>query len=134
MITLDDIAGSTSIEAPTGQDEAEYKITVNMYDSSSSLVSNLYKGDETKENSYKWKFEKSGTYELRIIAEDAAGNKTTKSMNIVVAAEETEVETVNSVGGTVLIIISAVILAGVVVYFVVTSRTKAPKKGPKSKK
>lgn len=134
MITLDDIKGSTSIEAPTGKDEAEYKITVNMYDSSSSLVSNLYKGDDTKENSYKWKFEKSGTYELRIIAEDAAGNKTTKSMNIVVAAEETEEETVSSVVGTVLIIISAVILAGVVVYFVVTSRTSAPKKGPKSKK
>lgn len=135
MISIDDIKGSTSIEVPSGQEKAEYKITVNMYDSSSSLVTNIYKNDDSKKNSYKWEFEKSGTYELRIVAEDAAGNKTTKSMNIVVSADETEEKTVSSVVGTVLIIVSAVILAGVVIYFVVTSKSKTTtKKGPKSKK
>lgn len=134
MITLDEIAGSTSIEKPAGQDTANYKLTVNMYDPNSSLVSNLYKNDSTKENSYKWEFTKSGTYELRVVAEDAAGNKTTKSMSIVVAADETEEETVNPIVGTVLIVVSSLILVGVVVYFVVTGRTKTTKKGPKSKK
>ncbi len=135
MIKVDEILGASAIQVPTGQDSADYKLTVNMYDSSSSLVSNVYKNDSTKKNSYKWEFEKSGTYELRITAEDAAGNKTQKSYKIVVEAEETKDETVSPVVGTVLIIVSAVILVGVVTYFIVTSRTQTTtKKGPKSKK
>ncbi|MBR2468257.1 MAG: hypothetical protein IKB42_04375 [Clostridia bacterium] len=134
MVTLDDIVGTDSIVKPSGQDAADYKITVNMYDSSSSLVTNLYKNDDTKENAYKWEFEKSGTYELRIVAEDKAGNKTTKSMNIVVAEDEVEEEKVNPVVGTVLIVVSSLILVGVVVYFVVTGRSTSTKKGPKAKK
>lgn len=134
MITLDGIKTSDAIEAPSTSDDADYSITVNMYDPSSSIVSNEYKNDESKENSYRWKFEKSGTYELRIVVQDKAGNKETKSYNIVVAEDETETETVKPVVGTVLIIISSLLLVGVVAYFVVTSQIKNKgKKGPKAK-
>lgn len=135
MIELDSIKGSTAIEVPDGQDKAEYTVTVNMYDSSSSLVTNQYRNDTTKKNSYKWDFEKSGTYELRIVAQDKAGNKITKSYNIVVSAEDSNKESVKPVVGTVLIVVSALILVGVVTYFVVTGRKKSvSKKAPKAKK
>ena len=135
MIELDGIKGSSAIEVPDGQDKAEYTVTVNMYDSSSSLVTNQYRNDTTKKNSYKWDFEKSGTYELRIVAQDKAGNKITKSYNIVVSAEDSNKESVKPIVGTVLIVVSALILVGVVTYFVVTGRKKSvSKKAPKAKK
>ena len=135
MITLDGIKGTTAIDVPETQDAADYKITVNMYNPSSAVVTNEYKDASDKENSYRWKFETSGTYELRIVAEDKAGNKITKSYNIVVAAEETETETVKPVVGTILIVISSLILVGVVAYFVVTAQLqKKGKKGPKARK
>ena len=134
MITLDGIKTSDAIKKPNTADDADYKITVNMYDPTSSIVSNEYKNDESKENSYRWKFEKSGTYELRVVVEDKAGNKDTKSYNIVVAENETETETVKPVVGTILIVISSLLLVGVVAYFVVTSQIKNKgKKGPKAK-
>ena len=135
MINLDGVEGVNAITIPTGQSEAEYTVTVNMYDPTSSVVTNEYKNDDNKENSYRWKFEKSGTYELRIVATDKAGNKVTKSYNIVVAENETETETVSPVVGTILIVISSLILVGVVAYFVITAQVKkGNKKGPKSKK
>ena len=135
MISLDGVEGVAAITTPTSQSEADYSVTVNLYDASSSVVTNEYKNDDDKKNSYRWKFEKSGTYELRIVATDKAGNKVTKSYNIVVAENETETETVKPVVGTILIVISALILVGVVAYFVITSQVKkGNKKGPKSKK
>lgn len=135
MLNIDGISAEKAIVAAADQDKAEYTVTVNMYDSSSSLVSNQYKNDSTKKNSYKWDFEKSGTYELRIIAQDKAGNKITKSYNIIVAAKDENKETVKPIVGTVLIVVSALILVGVVTYFVVTGKKKSvAKQSPKAKK
>ncbi len=135
MITIDGITATEAIKVPENADEAEYNVVVNMYDPSSSVVTNEYKNDDSKENSYRWKFEKSGTYELRITVEDKAGNKTTASYNIVVAEDEAPVNNINPVVGTILIIVSALILVGVVAYFVITGRKKNnTKKGPKNRK
>lgn len=135
MITIDGIKGSEAIKVPENADEADYNIVVNMYDPSSSVVKNEYADDSSKENSYRWKFEKSGTYELRITVEDKAGNPTTVSYKIVVSEDEGNTNNIKPIVGTILIIVSALILVGVVAYFVITGRKKSStKKGSKNNK
>lgn len=135
MITIDGIKGSEAIKVPENVDKADYNIVVNMYDPSSSVVKNEYADDSSKENSYRWKFEKSGTYELRITVEDKAGNPTTVSYKIVVSEDEGNTNNIKPIVGTILIIVSALILVGVVAYFVITGRKKSStKKGSKNNK
>jgi len=88
----------------------------------------------TTGKNYIWTFNETGAYTLRIVVEDEAGQSRTYKYTINVASEEVEESKINSVVGTVLIVISVVVLAGVVIYFVVSSRKKAPVKAPKSKK
>ena len=135
MITLDDIAGSEAIKVPSNDTQSPYTITVNMYDSSSSVVKNEYAGNSDKKNQYKWTFENSGDYELRITFKDKAGNSDVRSYRITVNANKTNTENkTNKVVGIVLIVVSAVILVGVVAYFVITGLKKNnTKKGPKAK-
>lgn len=135
MITIDGIKGSEAIKVPENADEADYNIVVNMYDPSSSVVKNEYADDSSKENSYRWEFKNSGEYQLRITVEDKAGNPTTVSYKIVVSEDEGNTNTIKPVVGTILIIVSALILVGVVAYFVITGRKKSStKKGSKNNK
>lgn len=135
MITIDGIKGTDAIKVPQGDTKAEYTVTsVALYNPSSTSVTNEYANDSSKSNQYRWKFEESGTYELRIVITDKANNKTTKSYNIVVKSEETNNNTVQPIVGTILIIVASLILVGVVVYFVVTGRKKGAKKGSKNNK
>ena len=127
MITIDGVKGSTAIEIPANETKGDYTVTVNLYNSASSVVANEYK--DRNDNTYRWKFEESGTYELRIVVTDKAGNKTTKSYNIVVASEEANTSKVSPVVGTILIVISSLILVGVVAYFIISGRKKANQKG-----
>ena len=129
MITIDGIKGTDAIKLPQGETKANYTVSVNLYNASSTIVTNEYA--DRNNNTYRWKFAESGTYELRIVATDKAGNKTTKTYNIVVSTDTTNNNTVKPVVGTILIVISSLILVGVVAYFVITGRKKAGKKGAK---
>lgn len=68
---------------------------------------------------YSFELETAGTYELEIIVKDAVGNETSKTLNFTVEAEEKDTVEVYKVIGIVLIVVSCLILAGVIVYFVI---------------
>jgi hypothetical protein len=73
----------------------------------------------------KYTFAESGSYTFKIVLKDEAGNTSgnTYSYTITVDKEEAEEETKNeSAIGTVLIVLSVVILAGVVAYFAITTK------------
>ena len=82
---------------------------------------------------YVWDLEKKGTYTLRFTVEDGAGNATPKTVEFNVTTDEsTPVDTKEVMGG-VLIGLSVTLLAGVVVYFIV-SKVKLDKKENSYKK
>lgn len=83
---------------------------------------------------YEWTLTETGSYTLNITVKDEAGNSETYKYTIEVPAEETDTKTISPVVGTVLIVVSVVILAGVVIYFVISSRKKAPVKPSRTKK
>ena len=78
--------------------------------------------------------DKAGSYSLKLVLSDEVGNNTSLSYSINVVEEEVEEETISPVLGTVLVVLSVVVLGGVVIYFVASSRKKsgkAPKKASK---
>ncbi len=86
------------------------------------LRSNGDKVEGTKlVNSYTYDLEHADVYTLRIEFKDAAGNAAqTKEINFTVTAKAQDPEMTFRVIGTVLIVISVIVLAGVIVYFVVS--------------
>lgn len=82
---------------------------------------------------YKWKLDSTGKYTLKFTLKDDAGNTNTYTYSITVPEEEVETETVNPAVGVVLVVLSVVVLSGVVVYFVVSSKKKSVKTSKKSK-
>lgn len=82
---------------------------------------------EEGKHAYSYKFESAGSYVLRVTVTDEAGNKTTEKVSFEVTTEEKEEVDVKEVMGGVLIGLSVAILAGVVIYFVV-SKVKLDKK------
>ena len=69
----------------------------------------------------------AGTYELILTVKDAAGWKAEKKIEFTIGGTDTTPTVSYQTIGTILIVVSAVILAGVVVYFVV-SKVKNDKK------
>lgn len=90
-----------------------------------------YNGEEGE--TYNWDLTDTGTYSLQITITDEADNSKTYKYSIEVPADDAETKTISPVVGTILIVVSVVILAGVVVYFVVSSRKKAPVKAKASR-
>ena len=86
------------------------------------------------DKSYKWKFDETGDYTLTITVKDEAGMSNPYKFKISVPKDSVESDKVDSVVGTVLVVVSVVILAGVVIYFVVSSRKKTGVKRTPSKK
>ena len=82
---------------------------------------------EEGSHAYSYKFTKAGSYTLKITVTDEAGNKTTEKVSFEVTTEEKASVDVKEVMGGVLIGLSVAILAGVVIYFVV-SKVKLDKK------
>lgn len=104
------------------------KMTIAMTGPDGSTVNTEVKnGDE-----YEWKFTKSGSYTLKFTVKDEVGNKFEESYVITVPSEEVEENKVSPVLGTVLVVLSVVVLSGVVIYFVASSKKKTTK-GKKSK-
>lgn len=77
--------------------------------------------------SYEHTFEEAGDYTLTISIKDEAGNTAEKSVSFTVSTDTTNPINVQEVLGGVLIGVSVAILAGVVIYFVV-SKVKLDKK------
>ncbi len=81
---------------------------------------------------YTKKLETAGTYTLTVIVKDKAGNETSSSVTFEVSTKESKDIDVKEVMGGVLIGLSVAVLAGVVIYFVV-SKVKLDKKEKKYK-
>ena len=92
------------------------------------------------DNGLKYTFDKAGSYTLTITLKDKAGNSTSNTYSYTITVNDEEVEETteksnDSVVGTVLIVLSVVILAGVVAYFAITTKqVESKSKNKKSKK
>ena len=80
-----------------------------------------------------YEFTKAGTYTITFTVTDSVGNIQTLTKSFKVSAEAVSSSDSTTVLGTVLIIVSIVILAGVVIYFVRGTKL-LPKKNKKAKK
>lgn len=93
----------------------------------SSLV--VYKGTESNSitptvdgNNYTYSFDSTGEYTLLIKATDSNGNVGTYSKTITVSEKSGETIEKSEIVGIILIVVSVIILAGIVIYFVRTRR------------
>ena len=117
--TIGDTYELNLAKATITDDEDAYEdidISVVMYDPDDNVVTSLVTGG------YKWEFEETGTYNIKVVLTDQANNTQTYSYNIEVSEEDAEEDVIAPWLGTTLIVATGVILAGVVVYFVVTSK------------
>lgn len=87
---------------------------------------------EQGERVYTHKLENAGSYTLTIIIKDKAGNESTATKSFEVSTDSKKDVDVKEVMGGVLIALSVALLAGVVIYFVV-SKVKLDKKEKKYK-
>ncbi len=79
-----------------------------------------------EDTKYVFTLSEAGKYTVTITAKDKASNETVKTYTVDVSAEENKASTATEVFGTVLLVLSILVLLGVVIYFV--------KPTPKSKK
>ncbi|MBE5735268.1 MAG: hypothetical protein E7361_02355 [Clostridiales bacterium] len=78
-----------------------------------------------------YKFDKEGTYKVKITFEDEAGNKVTETKSIEVKSNDVDkTNNPTNVVGTILLIASILVVGGVVAYLILSSK----KKGKKSDK
>lgn len=96
-------------------------------DESAITLTNQAGEDEEGVYIYSHKLESAGNYTLTITVEDEAGNITTQTMSFEVTSDSSTPVDVKEVMGGVLIGLSVAILAGVVIYFIV-SKVKLDKK------
>ena len=69
---------------------------------------------------YVFDLDKIGTYTLTVEVSDAVGNTATETFSIEVTARTTDTVAVYKIIGTILIVISVLVLVGVIVYFIVS--------------
>ena len=94
-------------------------------------VENIYDGEG---KGWVYDLTQTGDYKLTVVVRDNANHKTTKTYTINVPAESKENTTnISNTVGTVLIVLSIVILGGVVVYFLFSTK-KAPASNKKAKR
>ena len=80
------------------------------------------KNQETEAGKYKFKLEDAGEYELKFTVKDSAGNESEVVKTVSIAEKgESNLTSAESLG-IVLIVVSVVVLAGVVVYFVISKK------------
>ena len=106
-----------------------YTVGVTITDGNSSKVSSTSNDD----GYLTYDFTTAGTYTITFTATDKAGNKETWSRQFKVVAPESSTSEKTTIIGTILIIISVIVLAGVVLYFIKgTKIAKNRKKGKKA--
>lgn len=110
-------------KSSVGDPDNELKVTAVLRNASGAKQENLFGSDS---NRYKWNMSETGNYTLTITLKDKAGKTTTKEFTIESKAEESKETKVKEVVGVILIAASLAILAGVIIYFVVTGRKMRP--------
>ncbi len=114
----------------------EYKAEITITDAQGNVVSpdvvETEEGEEADDTVKNYTFETAGDYTLTFTTKDTAGNSQTYTKTIKVVSEETKKSDVTTVVGTILIVVSLAILAGVIVYFARTPKTANA--APKAKK
>ena len=83
---------------------------------------------------YDFKIEKAGSYVLTFRITDDAGNTTTRTLEFTVSEPSSAPVISTAVWGTVLIIVSLLILGGVIYFFIKPSKTKVKDTKTKSTK
>ena len=131
-IRIDKIVVSDNIT--TDRDTLLKNIVIQVKNTSDNTTTTLENtSDVAGDYAYSYEIEKEGSYTVSIYVKDEAGNKSsTKEFTFTVGDDESNPINVTEVVGKVLIGISVAILAGVVVYFVV-SKVKENKGSKKSK-
>lgn len=104
--------------------------TISLIGPDNKEVTNINSG-----TGYKWKFDQTGDYTLKIVLKDKAGNSTQDKYKytITVTDKTPSTKSISPVVGTVLIVCSVLILAGVIVYFVIASKKSNSKRIAKKK-
>lgn len=105
------------------QDENNAIVALNGANPTFSLSGNSYSSNGTKS----WTITGVGSYTLKITVRDANGNSATKSIIFNVSSKAEPKEKNDNVVGIVLIVISAVVLCGVILFFALAGKRK-PKK------
>lgn len=82
----------------------------------------VQKDDVSTDSKYTFTIKDSGSYELKFIAKDSAGYETVVTKSFEVKAKAKDVMTSTETIGSILIVASVVVLAGVVVYFVISKK------------
>ena len=127
LVTVSDPGGSS-------RDELLKNLTITVRNTStnSSAVTLSNQSDVEGQYAYSYTIEEEGTYQISISVRDAAGNTSqTSTFTFTVGGDSTDPVNVTEVVGKVLIGVAAVILAGVVVYFIVSKVKES--KGKKTK-
>ena len=114
-------------------EDGTLKVTAVLRNSSGTKQENLF-GSSSDVNRYKWTLSETGSYTLYITLTDEAGKTTTKEFTIKSTADESKETKVTEVVGIILIVLSLAVLAGVIVYFVVTGRKMRPGSSKKARK
>lgn len=70
------------------------------------------------DDNYNYTLSEAGTYTIKYVAVDKAGNTTTKEFSLVISAESNDGSNVTEVISTIMLILSILVLVGVVWYFV----------------
>ena len=127
LVTVSDPGGSSREELLKN-----LTITVRNTSTNSSAVTLSNQSDVEGQYAYSYTIKEEGTYQISISVRDAAGNTSqTSNFTFTVGGESTDPVNVTEVVGKVLIGVAAVILAGVVVYFIVSKVKES--KGKKTK-
>lgn len=79
-----------------------------------------------------WTISGVGSYELKMTVKDANGNSATKSITFTVSSKTEPKEKDDNVVGIVLIVISAIILSGVILFFALAGKRKPKKRVSKT--
>ena len=109
--------------------ETPYEVKIQITDPDGKVLNADENGEETEEekeankNIKNYTFETAGEYVLTFSTTDDAGNNQVYTKTIKVVAEQTKKTDVTTVVGTILIVVSLAILAGVIIYFAKTPKT-----------
>ncbi|MBQ8444492.1 MAG: hypothetical protein IJX25_03980 [Clostridia bacterium] len=125
--TIDDSILKMSDEVTTKVADLLEKMTVKIKYEDNSYETLDNEAEEDGYYDYSYELTQKGTYTLSITITDEAGNSVTKTKEFEVGAEEGSSVNATEVMGGVLIGLSVALLAGVVIYFVV-SKKKLDKK------
>lgn len=110
-------------------------ITVRMQDSSGNVINNTFNNaDGEKHPTFSVTPSSTGDYTVYITLKDSVGNSKSYNYTVTVSDEEAGSTNVGTIVGTVLIVLSLILLGGVIAYFVVTGNKKNGKKSKKTNK